>query len=190
MSTEILRDKSPERETERKMMMRMLHETMPTCEKINRLVNIESNNTKSNNYYTNKYDRYTNGGLCPCCLQETETVRHLFFECEHPKLVEIREELEEQVNKAVNKHVEDISISTKFVGTQTTNKDPKWDNYLASLGLIPTKTISELKSLLNEEQVHKLKWIVADISKNIMDINIEIWKYRCKCLYSDWQTIT
>jgi len=125
MSTEILRDKSPDRESGRKMMMRMLHGTLPTCEKIDRLVQIEKSNGRSSTFYKDKYERHTNEGLCPCCLQETETVRHLFFECEHPKLIETREQLESQVQKAVNKHVDEIHISTKFVGIVTANNNPK-----------------------------------------------------------------
>jgi len=190
MSTDILRDKDPARESGRKMMMRMLHGTLPTCEKIDRLVQIEKNSAYNSTFYTDKYDKHTNEGLCPCCFQEKETVRHLFFECESPKITEIRENLELQINKAINKHVEDVSISTKFIGTHTLNNKINWDNYLASLGLIPTETINELKTILNEEQLPKLKWIIVDMINYIMDVNIEIWKFRCKCLYSDSQTVS
>ena len=38
MSTKILRNKQINKENGRMMMVRMLHETLPTCEKINRLV--------------------------------------------------------------------------------------------------------------------------------------------------------
>src|SRR5271163_2111607 len=125
MSTKILRDKSPDRESGRKMMMRMLHDTLPTCKKIDRLVQIEKSNGRSSTFYKDKYERHTNKELCPCCLHETETVRHLFFECQHPKLIEIREQLESQVQKAVNKHVDEIHISTKFIGIITANNNPK-----------------------------------------------------------------
>ena len=81
-------------------------------------------------------------------------------------------------------------ITTDFVGTNTINNKPNWDNYLASLGLIPNKTVQELKRKLNEEQLPSLKYIIADMSNFIMETNIEIWKFRCKCLYSDWQEIT
>src|SRR5271163_1323084 len=107
------------------MMMRMLHGTLLTCEKINRLVQIEKSNGRSFTFYKDKYERHTNKELCSCCLQETETVRHLFFECEYLKLIETREELQSQVQKAVNKHVDKIHISTKFVGIVTANNNLK-----------------------------------------------------------------
>src|SRR5271163_859911 len=68
MSTEILRDKSLDRESGRKMMMRMLHGTLPTCEKIDRLVQIEKSNVRSSTFYKDKYERHTNERLCPCYL--------------------------------------------------------------------------------------------------------------------------
>ena len=88
LSSEIFRDKNPSREDGRKMMMRMIHGTLPTCEKINRLVEVEklSNN---NGYYQTKYQKHTNEGLCPCCGQAEETVKHLFFECENNQIEEI-----------------------------------------------------------------------------------------------------
>ena len=68
--------------------------------------------------------------------------------------------------------------------------NPKWDNYLASLGLIPNTTVTEIQELLEDEQKYKLKTIIADIANNIMDTNIDIWKHRCKILYSNWQAVT
>ena len=170
------------------MMMRMIHGTLPTCEKINRLVEVEklSNN---NGYYQTKYQKHTNEGLCPCCGQAEETVKHLFFECENNQIEEIREQLKSQVKKAVKHYLPDSKISTKFIGTQY-NNNPEWDNYLASLGLIPNTTVKEIQELLEDEQKHKLKTIIADIAKNIMDTNIDIWKHRCKILYGNWQAIT
>jgi hypothetical protein len=115
------------------------------------------NSNRNNNYYTNKYDKYTNEKLCPCCFQENETVHYLFFECKYTKLVEIREKIETQVHKTVNKHVEEVKLSTKFIGKYAPNNKPNWDNYLTNLSLIPNKTVSELKSKLNTEQLPKLK---------------------------------
>ena len=62
-------------------------------------------------------------------------------------------------------------ISTKFIGTQY-NNNPKWDNYLASLGLIPNTTVKKIQELFEDEQKHKLKTIIADIAKNIIDTNM------------------
>ena len=193
-STQILRDKHPQREQSRIMMMRMIHDTLPLCGKINKLVEKEKQqNTRARattDLYISRYDKIKNNGLCPCCNTEEETVRHLFFECEHRKIIEIREQLEHQVNKAVKLHVADVRISANFVGTQTANNKPKWDNYLGSLGLIPNYIIKDLKDQLEEKDLPKLKYIIADISKLIMEINHEIWKYRCKLLYSNRQGVT
>ena len=97
MSTKILRNKQIDKENSRKMMVRMLHETLPTCEKMNRLVQTEKTNniktTKKSDYYTLKYEKYTNDGMCPCCGQKQETVRHLFYECKNQQIEEIRDQL-------------------------------------------------------------------------------------------------
>ena len=86
---------------------------------------------------------------------------------------QIKEQLKSQVQKAVKHYLPDSKISTKFIGTQY-NNNLKWDNYLASLGLIPNTTVKEIQKLLEDEQKHKLKTIIADIAKNIMDTNIDI----------------
>ena len=49
-------------------MIRLLHGVLPTCEKIDRLVKIESENSV---YYKEKYGFHANKGQCPCCGKET-----------------------------------------------------------------------------------------------------------------------
>jgi hypothetical protein len=188
-STELLRDKHPEREEARKMMSRMIHQSLPTCEKLKRLVDVEQNKDTENKYYTNKYEKYTNEGMCPCCNQETETIRHLFFECENEFVQDRLQQLDNRINAAIGIHVNDIEINSDFIGINN-NNNPNWDNFLTSMGLIPNKVITELKELLEPEDKHKLKLILADMSKLIMEINIEIWKYRCKRLYVQNDNIT
>ena len=78
----------------------------------------------------------------------------------------------------------------EFVNTRQTNTKSPWDNYLITMSLILNKAVTELKNALNEEQKPKLKRILAEMSHKIMQINIEIWKYRCKRLYSEHQEIT
>jgi hypothetical protein len=41
LSDEIFRDKRPELENSKKMMSRMIHGLLPTCEKINQLIEVE-----------------------------------------------------------------------------------------------------------------------------------------------------
>lgn len=190
LSDEILKNKQYEKEPARKMMVRMVHGTLPTCEKLNRLVKKEQKNTSENNkyYYTNKYGTKTNDGMCPCCGEDEETTRHLFFECENQTITELREQLGYKVNAAIALHVEKVSISTKFIGTD--DKVNNWDNYLSTLGLIPNTAIKELKEQLTDEQAKYIKYIAAEISNKIMEVNIEIWKYRCKVLYSTRQEVT
>jgi hypothetical protein len=55
---------------------------------------------------------------------------------------------------------------------------------------IPTKTTKEISDQLEDGQKNLLKRIVADISNNIMEINLEIWKYRCKILFSSREEVT
>ena len=50
------------------MIVRMLHEILLICKKINRLIQAERTNniktTKKSDYYTLKYKKYTNDGMC------------------------------------------------------------------------------------------------------------------------------
>ena len=115
------------------------------------------------------------------CVPAEETVKHLFFECENTQTEEIREQLKSQVTKAIKHHLPNSKISTKFIGTQY-NNNPKWNNYLASLGVIPNTTVTEIQELFEDEQKYKLKTIIADIANNIMNTNIDIWKHRYKIL--------
>ena len=76
-STQIIRTKMYTYENERKMMIRMIHDSLPTCEKINRIVQKEKRSKYNNDFYSKKYEKYTNNGICPCCKKEVETVEHL-----------------------------------------------------------------------------------------------------------------
>ena len=189
LSNEIFRDKRPDLENGQKMMMRMIHGALPTYEKINRLIIAEQHNSNGkSNYYTNKYEKSANDGMCPCCREQEETVKHLFHECTDDIISEMRTKLPRQINKAICKHVEDVYVSTNFIKPQTQNA--KWDSYLATMGLIPNDTAKEILDQLEDGQKGLLKRIIADISNNIMDINIEIWKYRCKLLFRNREEVT
>jgi hypothetical protein len=99
----------------------------------------------------------------------------------------VRTRLLRQINSAIAKHVEDVWINTNFI--KPTAQKIKWDSYLANLGLISTKTTKEISNQLEDDQKNLLKRIVADISNNIIEINLEIWKYRCKILFSNREEV-
>ena len=185
LSTDLLRDKTPDREHGRKMMMRMIHGTLPTCEKLDRLVYTNKTTGQTNEFYAKKYLKYTNNGMCPCCNAEKETIQHLFYNCENNILTELREDFKYQPNRALSLHLSKVYISGDFVNTSLENNKEDWDIYLGILGIIPTKTIKNIKKLLNDETKHKLHWIISDISRCIMEINIKIWQHRCKLLYGN-----
>jgi hypothetical protein len=171
------------------MMSRMIHGLLPTCEKITRLIEVEQRNEKRyKDYFLDKYGKSANKGMCPCCEEEKETVKYLFVECNNENIIEIRTKLPKQINRAIAKHVEDVWVNTNFI--KPTPQKIKWDSYLANLGLISTKTTKEISDQLEDGQKNLLKKIVADISNNIMEINLEIWKYRCKILFSSREEVT
>jgi hypothetical protein len=125
--------------------------------------------------------------MCLCCGKE-ETVKHLFVECNNKSIIEMRTKLPRQINRAITKHVEDVWVNTNFI--KPTPQKIKWNSYLANLGLIPTKTTKEISNQLEDSQKNLLKRIVANIFNNIMEINLEIWKYRCKILFSNREEMT
>ena len=90
----IIRSKMFTYEPEKNLMVKMLHGSLPTCEKMNRLVETEMYGNYSSSFYTEKYGRVTNEGYCPCCDDKPETIRHLFVECQNEQIQEIRDELQ------------------------------------------------------------------------------------------------
>ena len=187
-SDAIIRSKDPEHEAERKMMIRMIHGSLPTCNKINRLVESESNRPYGNQFYTEKYSQHANNGLCPCCNTEQETIQHLFVDCQDEEIKEIRDTLHHNVHKAIKQRHPDASgVPLPFFYTNdNTNIPPSdnWNNSLGNMGLIPTEYEKYIKTLFDEEQIHNLKYTMIDISKAIMKTNIDMWKHRCKKLYT------
>jgi hypothetical protein len=126
--------------------------------------------------------------MCPCCGEKEEIVKHLFVECNNENIIEMRTRLSRQINRAIAKHVEDVWVNTNII--KPTPQKIKWDSYLANLELIPAKTINEILDQLEDDQKNLLKKIVADISNNIIEINLEIWKYRYKILFSNREEVT
>lgn len=81
-----------------------------------------------------------------------------------------------QVYKAISSYIEKPNINLDFVGNKPTTpkKLQEQDNYLTSLGLIPNKIVKQIENELDEEHKNQIKYVIADITKNTMDINIEI----------------
>ena len=125
---------------------------------------------------------------CVLIAEKNQKRKTLFVECNNESIAEMRTGLPRQINRAIAKHVEDVWVNTNFI--KPIPQKIKWDSYLANLGLVPTKTIKEIADQLEDGQKNLLKRIVADISNNIMEINLEIWKYRCKILFSNREEVT
>jgi hypothetical protein len=91
------------------MMSRMIHGSLPTCEKINQLIEVEQRNEKRyKDYFLDKYRKSIDKGMCPCCGEEEETVKHLFVEYNNESIIEMRTRLSRQINRAIAKHIEDV----------------------------------------------------------------------------------
>ena len=168
----------------------MIHESLPTCEKMNRIVTKEKNYFKyieGDGFYSQKYDKYTNDGYCPCCGQDYETVEHLFAHCENEEILELRNTINYKIHKVMQDKIEPGTPNpTKFFydnKNQEEQSNDNWDLYLGNLGIIPKTVEKEVFDLLDDNSKHKLKYILCDISEAIHKQNIEIWKHRCKLLY-------
>ena len=67
---------------------------------------------KENYFFTDKYGEHCNNGLCPCCNEKTETVEHLFTECKHPKIQEIRDVIDGDIYSKLKQRFRDgISVA-------------------------------------------------------------------------------
>lgn len=173
-------------------MVRMLHGALPTCEKMNRLVMDEIDKGKSS-YYTEKYGYYSNEGMCPCCGKEVETTDHLFLYCKNNKIVNLRNTIKHEIVSILSDYTEVVDPKVAdFIYTkeETNTITKKWNKKLGNYGLVPHSLVAYVDSCLDEEQKNQLKYIIIDISAKIMEINLEIWKHRCKKLYSGNTAIT
>jgi hypothetical protein len=98
------------------MMSRMIHGSLPTCAKINRLIEVEQRNKKRyKDYFLDKYGKSANEGMCSCCRKEEELIKHLFVKCNNESIIEMRTRLPRQINRAIVKHVEDVWVNTNFI---------------------------------------------------------------------------
>jgi hypothetical protein len=94
----------------------MIHESLPICEKINRLIEVKQRNEKRyKDYFLDKYRKSANEGMCPCYEEEEETVKHLFVEYNNESIIEMKTRLPRQINRAIAKHVEDVWVNTNFI---------------------------------------------------------------------------
>ena len=186
-STQIIRTKMYTYENERKMMVRMIHDSLPICEKINRIVKKEKGSRYNNDFYSNKYEKYTNNGICPCCNKEIETVEHLFAHCDNEEVKQMRHLIHANIYDVMKKKLGPGTPPPKTFFYDKNNQNNKPNDsrnlLLGNLGIIPTETEKYIEELLDEDNKGKLKYILCDISQAIMTQNIEIWKYRCKKLY-------
>ena len=170
----------------------MIHGGLPTCEKMDRLVSAEkSNNNKYNTestFFSKKYEKVTNNGDCPCCGKEKETIRHLFGECTNPDIQHMRSTIYSSIqSKLRDRYGNDTAPAPVFYynnKNQDSKPTEKWDYLLGTLGFIPLSVEKWLTSITDEEKKGTEKYAMCDIAQQIMQTNIEIWKYRCKLLYS------
>ena len=187
-SYEIIKSKKGNTEPERKMMIRLIHESLPTCEKMNRLINKEGKH-ENQDFYFNKYGKVENNGYCPCCNEYKETVQHLFVECEDETIVCHRKGIHHAINSIMKKYFDNKTYHNipKFYhdnNNRTEDSETKWNKVLGNYGLIPKEIENWIKNELNKDEKHLTKNIITEITAAIINTNIDIWKYRCKKLYT------
>ena len=168
-STQILRSKMYTYENARKMMVKMIHESLPTCEKINNIVKKENRYgyNNENGFYTKRYGKYTNDGLCPCCGQENETVEHLFAHCENEYIQQTRHLIHAGIMEIMKKCIGPGTPEpvTFFYDKNNQHEEAtdEWDLSLVNLGIFPRKVEQYVADLLDEDNKGKLKYIMSDI---------------------------
>ena len=168
----------------------MIHSSLPTCEKMERLVTKEKKYIKyidGDGFFSKRCEKYTNDGYCPCCNQDYETVEHLFAHCENEDIKELRNTIQYNIYEVMDRRLGSgtPNPTTFFYDNKNQDKQPNdnWDLFLGNMGIIPKTVEKEIDDQLDEDNKHKLKYIMSDLSEAIMKQNIEIWKHRCKLLY-------
>ena len=74
---------------------------------MDRLVKIESENSV---YYKEKYRFHANEGQCLCCGKETETTRHLFIECDHEQIKNLRKKILKSIYEVVKNAADQTAV--------------------------------------------------------------------------------
>jgi hypothetical protein len=186
-SYEIIKSKTGNTESERKMMIRLIHESLPTCEKMNRLINKEEK-YENQDFFYNKYGKVENNGNCPCCEEHKETVEHLFTECEDETITCFRNGIHHAVNAIMKKYFDKEAPSIPKFYHDNKNRieesEIKWNKTLGNYGLIPKEIEKCIKNKLKKGEKPLIKKIITEMTAAIINTNIDIWKYRCKKLYT------
>ncbi len=166
----------------------MIHNTLPTCDRIFKLVEAEKNKPQQDDFFQNKYGKVTNGGMRPCCNLEKETVEHLFSHCTNKEISYQRDSIYNRIRKTLKNKAGITSRPTPFFHNshnQSVEPSTKWDLQLGNLGLLPHDFVKWVKSEMDPENPVSLKYVIPDITKAIMKSNLKIWKHRCKILYGN-----
>ena len=79
-------------------MVRLLHGALPTCEKMDRLVKSERENSV---YYKEKYRYHANEGQCSYCGKKMEITRYLFVECNYEHIKNLRKKILKSIYEVV-----------------------------------------------------------------------------------------
>jgi hypothetical protein len=187
-SYEIIKLKIGNTESERKMMIRLIHESLPTCEKMNRLINKEQKH-QNQDFYSNKYGKVENNGYCPCCGEHKETVEHLFIDCKDETIENHRNSIHHAISSIMKKHFgkETRHSIPKFYydsNNRTEEPDTSWNKKLGNYGMIPKNIEKWIKEELKKDEKPLIKNIITEMTAAIINTNIDIWKYRCKKLYT------
>ena len=115
------------------------------------------------------------------------TVCDAFIKCENDQIYKIRESIKWNIREAMKARYGNYLSPPTFYyhnDNQETTPNGNWDMSLGNFGLIPKYVEEYLESITEEEKLHTVKYAMADIAKAVMTANIEIWKHRCKVLYS------
>ncbi len=169
-------------------MVRMIHGSLPTCEKMNNLVQNELEHPNNQRFYADKYEHVANEGLCPCCHKETETIKHLFIECQNETIADIRDCIKWDLKQVIKDRLGPGSGGPPVFyydnDNQNKNATNEWDLSLGNLGIIPKYVEKWISDLYEEDKQQNVKYVIADLTQALMKVNNEIWKHRCKILYA------
>ena len=187
-SDSLIKTKNYKLEKQKKMMIQMVHETLPTMAKLYKHIAEEEKTDRnwSDNptyFYRDRYS-YCKSDVCPLCGNAPETIDHLFTECKHAKITAIRNNITDETHNTLERYLQKEYDHEKMIiwyacdkVNETTDKEKNdFDYKLGTKGIIPTTVEQWLLDIGITKQ--QLRDITTEFQTTIMQANQDIWSIR------------
>jgi Reverse transcriptase (RNA-dependent DNA polymerase) len=176
LSWSLIKSKNSEHEKCKKHMIKILHNALPTKDKIFKRILKEREKEDGNTYWQDKY-KYIQNNLCVFCEKEPETPEHLAL-CSH-KTVRTRYNL-------LYDDIQELTENSTYTWylCDKTSSQRRLKAFTASLGckgLIPKKFTKIFELDNNTESKDQ----ITDIQVLIIQTHLDIWKHRNRKIFSE-----